>query len=156
MTLKEAYERWKREVLGPLLSRYPERKPRFETSSGIEMPRFLLPPHEDPDYEQKLGFPGAYPFTRGIQPTMYRGRLWTMRQYAGYATAEETNRRFRYLLEQGQTGFRWPLTFPRRSDTMPIIRWRPAKWGRWAFRSPRWKIWSDFLRAFRWRKSRPR
>jgi len=112
MTLKEAYERWKREVLEPLLSRYPERKPRFETSSGIEMPRFLLPPHEDPDYEQKLGFPGAYPFTRGIQPTMYRGRLWTMRQYAGYATAEETNRRFRYLLEQGQTGLSVAFDLP--------------------------------------------
>ncbi len=112
MTLREAYERWKREILEPLLARYPERKASFVTSSGIEMPRFLFPPHEDPEYEQKIGFPGQYPFTRGIQPTMYRGRLWTMRQYAGYATAEETNRRFRYLLEQGQSGLSVAFDLP--------------------------------------------
>lgn len=112
MSLHEAYERWKRELLTPLLNRFPERKPRFETSSGIEMPRFLLPPDPDDDYEEKLGFPGEYPFTRGIQPTMYRGRFWTMRQYAGYATAEETNRRFRYLLEQGQTGLSVAFDLP--------------------------------------------
>ncbi len=112
MSLKEAYERWKREILEPVLARFPERKARFETSSGIEMPRFLLPSDPDADYEEKLGFPGQYPFTRGVQPTMYRGRFWTMRQYAGYATAEETNRRFRYLLEQGQTGLSVAFDLP--------------------------------------------
>ncbi|MEJ5240449.1 MAG: methylmalonyl-CoA mutase family protein [Anaerolineales bacterium] len=112
MSLKEAYERWKREILDPILARFPERKARFETSSGIEMPRFLLPTDPDADYEEKLGFPGQYPFTRGVQPTMYRGRFWTMRQYAGYATAEETNRRFRYLLEQGQTGLSVAFDLP--------------------------------------------
>ncbi len=112
MSLKEAYERWKREILAPVLARFPERKAHFETSSGIEMPRFLLPSDPDADYEEKLGFPGQYPFTRGVQPTMYRGRFWTMRQYAGYATAEETNRRFRYLLEQGQTGLSVAFDLP--------------------------------------------
>ncbi len=112
MSLKEAYERWKREILEPVLARFPERKARFETSSGIKMLRFLLPSDPDADYEEKLGFPGQYPFTRGVQPTMYRGRFWTMRQYAGYATAEETNRRFRYLLEQGQTGLSVAFDLP--------------------------------------------
>ncbi len=112
MSFREHYERWKEEVLRPLIERHPERKPRFETSSGIEVPRLGLPSRPDPDYERKLGFPGEYPFTRGVQPTMYRGRLWTMRQYAGYATAEETNRRFRYLLEQGQTGLSVAFDLP--------------------------------------------
>ena len=112
MTLKADFTRWLKETLEPSLKKYPERKTRFETSSGIEVPRVALPVDESPDYEQKLGFPGEYPFTRGIQPTMYRGRLWTMRQYAGYATAEETNRRFRYLLAQGQTGLSVAFDLP--------------------------------------------
>ena len=97
-------KRWEEETLAPALKRHPERKPEFDTSSGIELPRILTPSDPVPDYGEQLGFPGEYPFTRGIQPTMYRGRLWTMRQYAGYASAEESNKRYRYLLEQGQTG----------------------------------------------------
>ncbi|MCJ7584528.1 MAG: methylmalonyl-CoA mutase family protein, partial [Anaerolineales bacterium] len=112
MTLKADLTRWLKETLESSLKEYPERKTRFETSSGIEFPRVALPVDEEKDYVEKLGFPGEYPFTRGIQPTMYRGRLWTMRQYAGYATAEETNRRFRYLLAQGQTGLSVAFDLP--------------------------------------------
>jgi len=112
MTLKADFTHWLKETLEPSLKKFPERKARFETSAGIEVPRVALPVDESPDYEQKLGFPGEYPFTRGIQPTMYRGRLWTMRQYAGYATAEETNGRFRYLLAEGQTGLSVAFDLP--------------------------------------------
>ena len=86
-----------------------ERKPEFTTPSGIPLPPYLDPP---PDVAEKLGAPGEYPFTRGVQPTMYRGRLWTMRQYAGYASAEESNRRYRYLLAQGQTGLSVAFDLP--------------------------------------------
>ncbi|MBP7691534.1 MAG: methylmalonyl-CoA mutase, partial [Anaerolineales bacterium] len=88
-SLADQHQAWEDHVLGPTLRKNPERQPRFETSSGIPLERLALPADPDPDYAEQLGFPGAYPFTRGIQPTMYRGRFWTMRQYAGYATAEE-------------------------------------------------------------------
>jgi len=112
MTLHDELERWEEKILKPALDKFPERKPDFETASGIQIPRLALPADPAPGYTEKLGFPGEYPFTRGIQPTMYRGRLWTMRQYAGYATAEETNRRFRYLLAQGQTGLSVAFDLP--------------------------------------------
>ena len=106
------FTRWEEETLNPSLKRNPERKPDFHTSSGIPMPRLLTPADPEPDYMEQLGFPGEYPFTRGVQPTLYRGRLWTMRQYAGYASAEESNRRYRYLLEQGQTGLSVAFDLP--------------------------------------------
>lgn len=112
MALKDEFKRWQTETLGPSLEKLPERKTRFETSAGIEVPRVALPVDDDLDYTGKLGFPGEYPYTRGIQPTMYRGRLWTMRQYAGFGTATETNRRFRYLLEHGQTGLSVAFDLP--------------------------------------------
>jgi len=112
MTLDAARKRWEEETLRPVLERFPERKDEFATSSGIPLPRVMLPPDDDPDYEDQLGFPGDYPFTRGVQPTMYRGRFWTMRQYAGYATAEESNARYRYLLAQGQTGLSVAFDLP--------------------------------------------
>jgi methylmalonyl-CoA mutase N-terminal domain/subunit len=112
MSLEDEKRRWEEEVLHPVLRRFPERKAEFTTLSGIPLPRILTPPDPDPDYMDKSGFPGEYPFTRGVQPTMYRGRLWTMRQYAGYATAEESNRRYRYLLEQGQTGLSVAFDLP--------------------------------------------
>ncbi|MBM4464210.1 MAG: methylmalonyl-CoA mutase [Chloroflexi bacterium] len=105
-------ERWEREILEHVLRRYPERRDRFETSSGIEVERVYTPKEEEIDYVEDLGFPGQYPFTRGVYPTMYRGRLWTMRQYAGYATAEESNRRYKYLLSQGQTGLSVAFDLP--------------------------------------------
>ena len=93
--------------------RPPERRERFETSSGIEVrDLYTAADIAGLDEERDLGRPGEYPFTRGVQPTMYRSRFWTMRQYAGFATAEETNRRFRYLLEQGQTGLSVAFDLP--------------------------------------------
>ena len=110
--LKDALARWHTEILEPALQEQAERQRVFRTSSGLELERLYLPADPDPDYLDQLGFPGEYPFTRGVQPTMYRGRLWTMRQYAGFATAEETNRRFHYLLEQGQTGLSVAFDLP--------------------------------------------
>jgi methylmalonyl-CoA mutase N-terminal domain/subunit len=110
--LKEAAKRWE-ESLAPTLAKRPERKPSFVNTSGIPIERVYLPFHvADLDYERDLGFPGAYPFTRGVQATMYRGQLWTMRQYAGFGTAEESNRRYRYLLEHGQTGLSVAFDLP--------------------------------------------
>src|SRR5699024_3647938 len=91
--------------------RFPERKDSFKTSSDIEVER-LYYPKGDTEYNEKLGFPDTYPFTRGIQPTMYRSRFWTMRQYAGFGSASETNKRFRYLLDQGQTGLSVAFDLP--------------------------------------------
>lgn len=110
MNFDAEQKKWEDEVLQPVISRFAERKERFETPSGIPLPRVALP--RDGDYMEKLGFPGDYPFTRGIQPTMYRGRLWTMRQYAGFSDAEESNRRYRYLLQQGQTGLSIAFDLP--------------------------------------------
>jgi len=107
-TLRDSYKRWKEEVY----SQSKERKGKFTTSSGLELEPIYLPEGEDPDYLEKLGFPGEYPFTRGIQPTMYRGRLWTMRQYAGYASAEESNQRYKFLLSQGQNGLSVAFDLP--------------------------------------------
>jgi methylmalonyl-CoA mutase N-terminal domain/subunit len=112
MTLQDQYKKWKESTLKKSLEKFKERKERFETSSGIEVPRVALPADDDPDYDEKLGFPGEYPFTRGVQPTMYRSRFWTMRQYAGFATAEETNKRYRYLLANGQTGLSVAFDLP--------------------------------------------
>jgi methylmalonyl-CoA mutase N-terminal domain/subunit len=108
--IESAYNQWEEKTLKPLIGKFPERKAQFATTSGIEVPRVALP--GETDYLNELGFPGQYPFTRGVQPTMYRGRFWTMRQYAGYASAEESNRRYRYLLEQGQTGLSVAFDLP--------------------------------------------
>ncbi len=101
---------WEEKTLKPVLDRFPERKAAFTTSSNIEVDRVSLP--DKSDYMEQLGFPGDFPYTRGVQPTMYRGRLWTMRQYAGFGSAQETNRRFKYLLEQGQTGLSVAFDLP--------------------------------------------
>jgi methylmalonyl-CoA mutase, N-terminal domain len=98
-------ERWERETLEPALKKRPERKRRFETVSLEEVRRLYTPADiADVDYEQDTSYPGEFPYTRGIHPTGYRGKLWTMRQFAGFGTPEETNARFKYLLEHGQTG----------------------------------------------------
>jgi len=111
--IRKYKENWENTVLNKTLNKFPERKEKFETSSGIEVKRLYTPLDlEGFDYNEKLGFPGQYPFTRGIQPTMYRGRFWTMRQYAGFATAEESNKRYKYLLEQGQTGLSVAFDLP--------------------------------------------
>jgi len=91
----------------------PERQDELlETMSGIEVEPLYTPDTVDVDYARDLGFPGEPPFTRGVYPSMYRGRLWTMRQFAGFGTAEETNERFRYLLEHGQTGLSTAFDMP--------------------------------------------
>jgi methylmalonyl-CoA mutase N-terminal domain/subunit len=110
--IDELKREWEEEVLNEALEKHPERMRLFCTASGTPVERVYLPRHVDDDYIHRIGFPGAYPFTRGIQPTMYRGRLWTMRQYAGFGTAEESNRRYRYLLEQGQTGLSVAFDLP--------------------------------------------
>ncbi|HWN58948.1 MAG TPA: methylmalonyl-CoA mutase family protein [Methylomirabilota bacterium] len=116
-----ARKNWEERKLDPSLKRGAERKKNFVTSSGIEIKRAYDPDDlNGADFVNEVGFPGEYPFTRGVQPTMYRGRLWTMRQYAGFGSAEESNRRYRYLFEQGQTGlsvaFDLPTQMGRDSD----------------------------------------
>jgi methylmalonyl-CoA mutase N-terminal domain/subunit len=105
-------ERWEQETLKPFLERHGERKERFITVSNEEIKRLYTPEDVEIDYERDLGNPGEFPFTRGIYPTMYRGRLWTMRQFAGYGGPEETNRRFKYLLEEGETGLSTAFDMP--------------------------------------------
>ncbi len=111
--MREELEKLKKEWEEKFLAsgKFREREKVFKTDSGIEIDRIYLP-DENFDYVSKLGFPGEYPFTRGVYPTMYRGRLWTMRQYAGFGTAEETNKRFKYLLEHGQTGLSVAFDLP--------------------------------------------
>ncbi|WP_353094392.1 methylmalonyl-CoA mutase family protein [Tissierella praeacuta] len=111
--VKVSVDKWDKEVVQKSLARFPERKEKFTTGSNIEVDRlYTLLDIEDIDYNEDLGFPGEYPFTRGVQSTMYRGRLWTMRQYAGFASAEESNQRYKYLLEQGQTGLSVAFDLP--------------------------------------------
>lgn len=105
------YEEWKKKT-EELIKKFPEQKEAFKTSSEIPIDRLYLPETLDPTYMNQLGLPGEYPYTRGIQPTMFRARNWTMRQYAGFGSAEETNKRFRYLLEQGQTGLSVAFDLP--------------------------------------------
>jgi methylmalonyl-CoA mutase, N-terminal domain len=110
---------WEARAVAKTLARAPERSAQFETSSGIPVERLYTPdaaavacPPVAEEYLAKLGFPGEYPFTRGVQPTMYRGRFWTMRQYAGFGTAAESNQRYKYLLAQGQTGLSVAFDLP--------------------------------------------
>lgn len=111
--IREEMERWEKTTLQKTLSKSPEREPSFNTTSHIELRRLYTPmDNADLDYCKNLGFPGEFPFTRGVQPTMYRGRFWTMRQYAGFATAEETNKRYKFLLGQGQTGLSVAFDLP--------------------------------------------
>ena len=104
--------RWLTEVWARARGKTPERKDHFATSSGIELGPVDAPAEPDADYLRRLGFPGEYPFTRGIQPTMYRGRYWTMRQYAGFGSAEDANARYHYLLRSGQTGLSVAFDLP--------------------------------------------
>jgi methylmalonyl-CoA mutase N-terminal domain/subunit len=110
--LKDVEKDWEANALEPSKAAHPERKERFQTPSRIDLKPTYLPHDNASTYLDSQGFPGQLPYTRGVQPTMYRGRLWTMRQYAGYASAAETNRRFRYLLEQGQSGLSVAFDLP--------------------------------------------
>lgn len=111
--MRQERQNWEDEVLRPAIERAPERMEEFRTASGIPIERLYTPEEvQGLDYENDLGYPGQFPFTRGVQPTMYRGRHWTMRQYAGYGTAEESNRRYKFLLSQGQTGLSVAFDLP--------------------------------------------
>ncbi|MEN6514841.1 MAG: methylmalonyl-CoA mutase family protein [Thermotogaceae bacterium] len=106
---KQKYE----QAVEKAISKFPERKQKFTSTSGYEIKRVYTPEDvEHIDYVNDIGFPGDYPYTRGVQPTMYRARHWTMRQYAGFGTAEESNKRYKYLLEQGQTGLSVAFDLP--------------------------------------------
>ncbi|MFU8855720.1 MAG: acyl-CoA mutase large subunit family protein [Deferrisomatales bacterium] len=112
-SVRQRVQEWEDRVVAKTLAKFPERKPTFETTAGVEVKRLFSPADVDADaYLDKVGLPGEYPFTRGVQPTMYRGRFWTMRQYAGFGTAEQTNERYKYLLEQGQTGLSVAFDLP--------------------------------------------
>ncbi|MFA4915134.1 MAG: methylmalonyl-CoA mutase family protein [Syntrophales bacterium] len=111
--LKSTVEKWEQEKLIPAQKKVPPRQERFTNSSNIEVKPIYTPVDvTDSNYLEDIGLPGSYPYTRGIQPTMYRGRLWSIRQYAGFGTPEESNRRFRFLLEQGQTGLSIAFDLP--------------------------------------------
>jgi len=111
--VQKEFERWQKTTLNKAISKASERESSFKTTSDIELKRLYTPVEiSGSDYCDDLGFPGEAPFTRGAQPTMYRGRLWTMRQYAGFATPEETNKRYKYLLENGQTGLSVAFDLP--------------------------------------------
>jgi len=111
--IDERKKLWEQNTVKPVLDRFPERKEQFSTGSWLPIERVADPrPFTEDEYLEKLGFPGEYPYTRGVQPTMYRGRFWTMRQYAGFGTAEESNKRYKYLLDQGQTGLSVAFDLP--------------------------------------------
>mgnify|MGYP001199240054 FL=1 len=110
---QKAYEKWKDEILEPLLKKNPERLKEFMTTSSQKVDRLYTPlDTAHIDYQRDISYPGEFPYTRGIHSTMYRGRLWTMRMFAGFGSAEETNARFKYLLEQGQTGLSTAFDLP--------------------------------------------
>ena len=110
--LRDEADRWREQDVQGATARHPLRKERFVTHSDLEVPDLLTPADLGDSYQNDLGFPGQFPYTRGVQPTMYRGRLWTMRMFAGFGTPRQTNQRFRYLLEQGQTGLSTAFDFP--------------------------------------------
>ncbi|UCF45882.1 MAG: methylmalonyl-CoA mutase family protein [Myxococcales bacterium] len=110
--VRDEAARWREQDVQRATGRHPLRKERFVTHSDLEVPDLLTPADLDESYRRDLGFPGQFPYTRGVQPTMYRGRLWTMRMFAGFGTPRQTNERFRYLLEQGQTGLSTAFDFP--------------------------------------------
>ncbi len=112
MSISSKKKNWQETVVAKNISKAPERKKEFRTTSSIEMERCFTPGFDYPGYDEQLGFPGEHPYTRGVQPTMYRGRFWTMRQYAGFGTAKESNERYKYLLQAGQTGLSVAFDLP--------------------------------------------
>ncbi len=111
--VQSAYQEWEEKNYKKSLEKFPERSKKFTTASFTEVKPLYIPNDTNSnDYNERIGFPGQYPFTRGVQPTMYRGRFWTMRQYAGFGTAKESNERYRYLLSQGQSGLSVAFDLP--------------------------------------------
>ncbi|MCK5560934.1 MAG: methylmalonyl-CoA mutase, partial [Thermoplasmata archaeon] len=119
--IKTRKVKWESETLNKLIEKHPERMNEFITTSSVPIARLYSPDDlPDFDYMNKLGFPGEFPFTRGVQPSMYRGRIWTMRMFSGFGAAEESNERYKYLLEHGETGlsvaFDYPTLYGRDTD----------------------------------------
>lgn len=110
--MRDSVDRWRTSVYGKAIAKNPEREPEFTTASFTPVNPLYTPDDAVGSYDEQLGFPGEYPFTRGIQPTMYRGKFWTMRQYAGFGTARESNERYKYLLAQGQSGLSVAFDLP--------------------------------------------
>ncbi|MBM4357301.1 MAG: methylmalonyl-CoA mutase, partial [Deltaproteobacteria bacterium] len=110
--LRAEVERWRQGPLARSVAKIPERTSELTTWSGMPVPDVCTPFDAHTDYLRDLGMPGEYPFTRGVQPTMYRARLWTMRMFAGFGTPEQTNQRFKFLVEQGQSGLSTAFDFP--------------------------------------------
>jgi len=111
--IKEAFQKWLNEIYIPFTKKRKERREKFETVSFEKVaPLYLMDEEKNEKFLDNVSFPGVYPYTRGIQPTMYRGKLWTMRQYAGFGTAKESNERYRYLLSQGTTGLSIAFDLP--------------------------------------------
>ncbi len=111
--LRQSLKKWTKTTLQKAIARFPERREQFITTSSEPIKRLYTPLDvAELDYERDLGLPGEYPYTRGVHPTMHRGRLWTMRMFAGFGTAEETNARFKYLLKEGQTGLSIAFDLP--------------------------------------------
>ena len=110
---KKAHDKWVKDVLEPALAKHPERNKKFMTTSSQKVDRLYTPlDNLGIDFDKDISFPGQFPYTRGIHSTMYRGRLWTMRMFAGFGSAEETNERFKYLLEQGNAGLSTAFDLP--------------------------------------------
>ncbi len=111
--IDEKFAQWENLTLKKVLEKHPERRTEFVTTSSVPIKRLFIPTDvNDPSYFESLGFPGEYPFTRGVHPTMYRGRLWTMRMFSGFGSAEESNKRYKYLLEHGETGLSVAFDYP--------------------------------------------
>jgi methylmalonyl-CoA mutase N-terminal domain/subunit len=141
-------EKWAAKLEATVKKR-PEREEQFATDSGFVIDTVYTPLNlKDMDYDADLGLPGEFPYTRGVQPNVYRGRLWTMRQYAGFGSAEETNARFRYLLEQGQTGLSCAFDLPTQIGYDSDHRWHGAKSAKWVWRSTLWPTWKYYLTRF--------
>ena len=137
-------KQWQRDTLEPVVKRFPERRDLFQTDSGLDIDSLYSPEDLESqglDYNNDLSYPGEYPYTRGVQPNTYRGRVWTMRQYSGYGSAAETNERFRYLLEQGQTGLSIAFDLPTQIgyDSDHVV----------------WRTWKHCSLGYRWTRSVP-
>ena len=111
--IKKGKKKWEEKILYPTLDKFPERREEFITASSEPIDRLYTPIDlQNLDYAGEIGFPGEYPFTRGVHPSLHRSRMWTMRMFAGFGTAEETNDRFKYLLDKGQTGLSIAFDMP--------------------------------------------
>ncbi len=138
--MEEKYREWEERILKPFLAKRGERKERFLSEEGIEIKRLYTPLDlKGWDYLEKDGFPGSYPFTRGVYPTMYRGRIWTIRQYSGFGSAEDTNRRYKYLLQTGQTGLSMAFDLPTQLGLDPDNQMAYYEVGKVGVSVPHWK-----------------